>query len=162
MDRSARRGTRLDIRRDGPTSGYQMTPPYAAFAAFEELVQRAANEDVPARVDKPLLVAWGIAAGNESGLLTSLRSLGLIDADGRPTDDGGELRLGRPRRQAALVRCLRRAYPGLTASDGSEIDDDQLHDYFVAERGLTGQMVDKAMRFYRRLAAATGPAAAPD
>src|SRR5262249_37667611 len=92
----------------------------------------------------------------------SLRSLGLIDADGRPTDDYGELRLSRPRRQAALVRCLRRAHPGLPASDGSEIGDDHLPHHFVAEHGLTRQKVGKALRLYPPLAAATGPAAAPD
>src|SRR5713226_2325554 len=53
------------------------TPPYAAFVAFEAFLQRAADEPVPPAVDKPLLVAWEIAAGNESALLTSLRSLGI-------------------------------------------------------------------------------------
>src|SRR5439155_3594453 len=40
---------------DRPTA----TPPYAAYSAFESFIQRAANEEVPARVDKALLGAWG-------------------------------------------------------------------------------------------------------
>lgn len=129
-------------------------PPYAAWSYFESLIQRAGREDVPARVDKALLREWGIAAGNESSLVTSLRSLGLVDRRGRPTPDFRALRLSPPRRREALQRSFERAYPGLPYDLEPPISPDELHDYFVDERGLTGQMVEKAMRFYRRLAEA--------
>lgn len=127
-------------------------PPYTAWSYFESLIQRAGHEDVPARVDKALLHEWGIAAGNESSLVTSLRALGLVDRRGRPTPDFRALRLSPPRRREALQRSFERAYPGLPYDLDPPISQDELHDYFVDERGLTGQMVEKAMRFYRRLA----------
>jgi hypothetical protein len=130
------------------------TPPYAAFVSFDALIRRAADEGVPATIDKSLLVSWGIATGNESGVLTTLRALGLTDDTGHPTDLYREIRLSPSRRIPALQRCIDFAYPGLSF-EGRTIDNDRLHDYFVEERGLTGQMVSKAMRFYRQIVAAT-------
>ena len=129
----------------------KVRPPYVAFKTFETFLQRLAREDIPARVDSSLLKRWRIAAGNESALVTSLKSLSLIDADGRPTNEYREMRLSIPRQQAALRRCAERAYAGLDTPVEAEIGADQLHDCFVAKRGLHGQMVDKAMRFFRGL-----------
>ena len=133
-----------------------LTPPYAAFVSFESFLRRAAQEDKPPQVDKALLVGWGIAAGNESGLLTSLKALGIIDDAGKPTELYHEIRLSPPRRTTALRRCIERAYPGLPDGTDGSPSDDRLHDYFVERRGLTGQMVQKAMRFYRHVVAAVG------
>jgi hypothetical protein len=126
-------------------------PPYSAFPSFAEFVERAAGSDVPARVDRSLLADWQIAVGNESSLLTTLRALGFIDAEGRPTEAFRALRLSPPRRRAALRDSLRSAYPGLPGPDEPPPSDDDLHDYFVDRRGLAGQMAQKAMRFYRQL-----------
>ncbi len=133
----------------GSSSRRQM-PPYSSFIAFEALLRRAGAEGLPLQIDKALLIDWGIAAGNESGLLTTLKALGIVDEDGRPTELYREIRLSLPRRTAALRRAAELAYPGLTTA-GDSPDEDQLHDYFVEQRGLTGQMVDKAIRFYRQL-----------
>ena len=127
----------------------QMRPPYVAFKTFDQFLRRAAAEEVPPRVDSNLLVRWKIAGGNESALITSLKSLGLIDADGRPAQDYHDIRLSLPRRQTSLRRCAKRAYAGLDGAIEKEITTDHLHDYFIASRGLLGQMLDKATRFYR-------------
>ncbi len=139
------------------------TPPYTAYGTFEAFTHRAASEPVPPQIDKSLLVAWGIAAGNESSLLTSLRSLGFLDDSGHPTELYQQIRLSPPRRAAALQRSLERAYPGLSSDPNATIDANELHDYFVGQRGLTGQMVEKAIRFYRQLkiAAASGGSEPP-
>jgi hypothetical protein len=126
-------------------------PPYVAFKTLEEFLQRARREEVPATVHAGLLKRWGIAAGNESALITSLKALGLIDSSGCPTETFHEVRLSAPRRLKALQRAAEHAYPDLGVEVGAPIEDDRLHDYFVARRGLRGQMVQKAMRFYRRL-----------
>jgi hypothetical protein len=142
--------------------GRRGIPPYASFHSFERFLHKAGVETLPARVDKPLLSEWGIAAGNESGLLTTLKALGIIDDAGSPTDLYRELRLSQPRRVMALRRATSLAYPSLS-SVGEPLDEDRLYDYFVEERGLTGQMVDKASRFYRQLVEALqrDPASAP-
>jgi hypothetical protein len=145
----------------GPSPSSPLTPPYAAFVAFETLLQKAAREPIPATFDKPLLIEWGIAAGNESAMLTTLRSLGLIDENGRPSELYGELRLSPPRRLAALRRAAEGAYVGLPGLDRGERDENLLHDYFVEKRGLRGQMVEKAKRFYRQLMAATEAPSVP-
>jgi hypothetical protein len=137
-----------------PRGDSATTPPYAAYVSFDALIRRAADEGVPIAIDKSLLVSWGIATGNESGVLTSLRALGLTDDAGHPTELYREIRLSPSRRIPALQRCIEFAYPGLSF-EGRAIDNDRLHDYFVEERGLTGQMVSKAMRFYRQIVAAT-------
>jgi len=137
---------------DGLSTAGSTTPPYAAYVAFDAFIRRSADEPVPVLIDKALLVEWGIAPGNESGVLTSLKSLGMIDEAGRPTDVYREIRLSPTRRIPALQRCIQHCYPGL-AIDAASVSDDRLHDYFVEERGLTGQMVSKAMRFYRQIVA---------
>src|ERR1035437_7667406 len=83
--RPAKGGT---VPRDTELSGgaTSVTPPYAAYVSFDAFIRRAAAEGVPVVVDKSLLIGWAIAAGNESGVLTSLKSLGLIDDAGRPTE----------------------------------------------------------------------------
>lgn len=139
----------------------QVRPPYVAFKAFDDFLSRAAREEVPARIDAALLARWQIAPGNESALITSLKSLGLIVADGRPTEDYRDVQLSPPRRQTALRRCAKRAYPGLDTAIGATIDADQLYDYFVAQRGLLGQMVEKASRFYRRFVEMLGVDSGP-
>lgn len=58
--------------------------------------------------------------------------------------------MSQPRRKAALRRASDLAYPGL-AVNGEPPGEDQLPNYFVEERGLTGQMGGKAVRFYRQL-----------
>jgi hypothetical protein len=138
----------------------RQVPPYASFLAFESFVRRAGSEGLPLQVDKSLLIDWGIATGNESGVLTTLRGLGIIDAEGRPSELYREMRLSQPRRVAAFRRAAEHAYPGLTSA-GEKLDENQLYDYFVEERGLTGQMVDKAIRFYRQLVDALGRDLAP-
>ncbi len=145
----------------GTSPSPPLTPPYAAFVAFEALLQKAAREPIPVAFDKPLLIEWGIAAGNESAMLTTLRSLGLIDENARPTDLYAELRLSPPRRLAALRGAAELAYVGLPGLDRGERDENLLHDYFVEKRGLRGQMVEKAKRFYRQLMAATEAPAVP-
>lgn len=130
----------------------QGRPPYAPFKAFSEFVERAAREEVPGRVDSLLLNRWGIAAGNESALLTSLRALGLIDSHGQPTGEYREVRLSPQRRQSALRRCALQAYGDLPGAPDPRLDRDQLYDYFVGIRGLRGQLVGRAIRFYQRLA----------
>lgn len=126
-------------------------PPYVAFTAFEQFLRTASSEEIPPRVDAACLGRWGVAGGNESALVTSLKALGLIDAEARPTSDYGEVRLSIPRRNTSLRQCARRAYAGLPGPIANPIDGDRLRDYFIASRGLRGQMVDKAVRFYRQL-----------
>jgi hypothetical protein len=150
------------VPRDTELSGgaTSVTPPYAAYVSFDAFIRRAAAEGVPVVVDKSLLIGWAIAAGNESGVLTSLKSLGLIDDAGRPTELYREIRLSPTRQIPALRRCIDVAYPGLPSA-GRSVEGDRLHDYFVEDRGLTGQMVSKAMRFYRQIVAATAEDGSP-
>lgn len=144
----------------GSTAGRRPRPPYVSYSSFAAFLDRAAREDVPTRVDASLLARWGVAVGNESAMLTSLRALGVIEEDGRPTRDYAELRLGSSRRVAALRRCARRAYPELSGVPDATIQRHRLEEYFLEQRGLAGQMVSKAVRFYCRLAETIRQAAA--
>lgn len=142
------------MRPDAMQALLRERPPYVAFKAFEEFLARAAHDTIPVRVDSLLLARWSIAKGNESAMRTSLKSLGLIDDDGRPTDDYRDLPLSASVRRAALRRCAARAYPGIAEPGTARIDPDHLRNYFVGKRELRGQMVDKAITFYLGLAKA--------
>src|SRR5712691_7381040 len=101
------------IRDSGSAIPRRLIPPYSSFVAFETLLRRAGSEAVPPQIDKALLIEWAIAAGNESGLITTLKSLGIVDDEGRPTELYREIRLSQPRRTAALRTAAELAYPGL-------------------------------------------------
>lgn len=138
------------------------TPPYSAYPTFEAFLRRAAQESVPPRLDKALLQSWSVASGNESAMLTSLKALGLIDEEGAPTEEYRKLQLSLPRRNQALRRALEVAYPDLVSGHDLPTEPNRLHDYFVEHRGLRGQMVEKAVRFYRQLVAAVGSTPLPE
>src|SRR5689334_17629697 len=60
------------------------TPPYVPFPTFKTFIADLAANDIPGRIDRSVLQRFSGSTGTQ--LMTSLRALGLILQDGKPTD----------------------------------------------------------------------------
>jgi hypothetical protein len=129
----------------------RQVPPYGPAKGLDEtlrLLERIKGE----RVDTALLRQNGIAPYNEYKVVNALKFLGLVGEDGTLTDKGKLLRLRGPAYQQHLKRVVQSAYSELFehVSIGSATRDD-IHNFFVANRGLSPEMARKATRFFLEL-----------
>ena len=98
------------------TSPTPTIPPYVPYRTFRNFLEFL-REGMPARIDRSI---WGQRASGSTGiqLMTALRVLGLVDDDGRPTEDLEHLvGLEGDERRTALATLLRRHYPPVFALD---------------------------------------------
>lgn len=128
--------------------GHTALPPYGPTRGMLEglqLLQRMA----PTRVDEVFLRTHKVAPGNEYKVVGALRYLGLIDEQGRPTDQCRLLRTRGPAFKLALQGIIKNAYRDLFEStDLSHDPRDQVYNYFVTKLGLGPEMATKAARFF--------------
>jgi len=121
-------------------------PPYAPVQGMREFFERVTLKAQPARVEKGYLKELGLAPGNELHVLAALRFLDLVGEDGRPTPHFRVLYYKGAERKKELQKLLRRAYPDLLSGtlDLREAAREDVHDHFVRQYGLQGQMARKA------------------
>lgn len=106
----------------------------------------------PAKVDSALLRAHRVAPGNEYKVVAALKFLGLIDAEGRPTERIRLLKARGPVFALGLQEMLRHAYGDIFARlNLKEANREQLYNYFVTEEGLGAEMAAKAARVFEAL-----------
>ena len=106
----------------------------------------------PAKVDSALLRAHRVAPGNEYKVVAALRFLGLVDAEGRPTERIRLLKARGPVFALGLQEMLHQAYGDIFARlNLKETNRDQLYNYFVTEEGLGAEMAAKAARVFEAL-----------
>ncbi|MBI3965986.1 MAG: DUF5343 domain-containing protein [Chloroflexi bacterium] len=134
-------------------------PPYAPLEPTRQFFERASRLGrVPERVDRGFLVSLELAPSNEASLVAALKYLGIVTSDGRPTAAFGALALSPEARQEELRRVVRSAYgalwerfPDLRRASRSEI-----HDFFVGQYGVRGQLARKAVSFFSLMAELAG------
>lgn len=123
-------------------------PPYGPARGMLEglhLLQRMS----PARVDAAFLRAHHIAPGNEYKVVGSLRYLGLIDEDGRPTEKSRLLKTRGPAYLQGLQQIVRTAYQGLFSSlNLVQATREEIYNYFITEAGVGPEMAAKTTRFF--------------
>jgi len=119
-------------------------PPYASFTTVRNLIERMEREGVPSRLDASYLV--GMAGGTRNQVKHALRSLGLIEEDGRVTSRLAELAKRPDERPALLGQLLQERYPSLTSLD-QDATKGQL-DEVLKTYGLNGATVRKAASFF--------------
>lgn len=103
--------------------------PYAPVSAFVEFLDKIADKSVPSRVDRGFLQRLNVAAGNEWALLSALKFLGIIDAQGAPTTEYRRL-LDSAHRQDAMRNLVEVAYRPLLAIGGASMSTSDLVNYF--------------------------------
>ena len=65
--------------------GRKRLPPYVSYRTFQNFIDGLQQEGIPARIDRSY---WSDRLSGSTGiqLMSALRFLGLIDADGTPTN----------------------------------------------------------------------------
>lgn len=136
--------------------------PYVSFSAFQKLLRRIAEEGGPPdRIDRTYLT--GMSGGYQAQILASLRALGLIDAEGSPTQEltvlsrslDGEL-------QGFMQRSVELLYPEAVELAKRRGSAGQLHEIFRQEYGLSGSTLESAIRFYLDASTFAGVAVSPN
>lgn len=122
-------------------------PPYISFKTLANLWDRLAAEGFPARIDKSYLQST--AGGYATVVIASLRWLGHLHEDGRPTQALRELVDGdESQRKAHVALLLRTHYDGLEEAARANQTQQQFLEYFTSEWGLVGDTRRKAVAFY--------------
>lgn len=127
--------------------------PYAPVSAFTEFLDKIPDKSVPSRVDRPFLQKLNVGVGNEWALLSALKFLGIIDAQGTPTAAYRRL-LDSDHRQEALRNLVEMAYAPLLDMGGATMDTADLVNYFRV--ASSPSQARNAARFFRSLIGLAG------
>jgi hypothetical protein len=130
--------------------------PYAPVSAFVEFLDKITDKSVPARVDRAFLHKLNVGVGNEWALLSALKFLGIIDAQGAPTTAYRHL-LDLDRRQETLRSLVDAAYAPLLDMGGMSMDSADLVNYFRV--ASSPSQARNAARFFRSLMRLAGESA---
>lgn len=135
-----------------------LSPPYIGYGSFQSFISGLKENPLPDRIDRS--VFGNMSGGLAYGLLSALKFLGLISANGTPdpllhrmveaADDQAT--------QAALRATLERSYPGLF-NGMVKLDratSAQLDEYLRTSFGIQGGTIDKAASFVIAAATAAG------
>lgn len=125
----------------------QVKPPYISFKTLFNLWQRLGEDGFPARIDKSFLEST--AGGYATVVIASLRWLGYLHEDGRPTDSlKAVVAAGETERKTLFAATLRDLYPGLEDKAKGNETQAQLLEYFAETWSLAGDTRRKAIAFY--------------
>jgi hypothetical protein len=120
-------------------------PPYISFTTLVNLAERL-EDAVPPRIDRSVLSY--LSSGYRVQVLTTLRTLGLIDDSGVPSAEFQDLVTEPENRKRIVEAVWRRYYAAVLAEvDVARATADQLAEAFT-KLGVTGDTRAKAMIFF--------------
>jgi hypothetical protein len=130
-------------------------PPYVPYRTFQTFLEFLLEEGIPDRIDRTV---WGSRFSGSSGtqLMTTLKVLGLIDPEGRPSQDLDDLvhAEGEDRR-STLRHVLERFYGPVFELDLTRASKGQFHEAFRSF-GTKEGVLTKCEAFFIRAAHAAG------
>jgi hypothetical protein len=139
-----------------------LIPPYGPTKGTLQALQML-RRTTPSRIDTDFLRVNRLAPGNEYKVVGALRFLGLIDDEGRPTENSRMLKTKGATYTLALQDIVRNAYSGVFRGlRGNDLTRDGIYNYFVTEGGLGSEMATKATRFLIKLCRQAEIEIAPD
>ena len=124
-------------------------PPYATFSSFMTFINKLRDTQIPSRIDSSVF-------GNASGsliysILSTLKSLNLVDADGVPSDlFVNFVKANDEERPAKMAAIMKAAYaPLFSASfDLTSATAGQFDELIRSEYDAKGSTVDKVATFF--------------
>ena len=119
---------------------------YVSWTTFNNTIDTLADA-IPNRIDKSV---FGTLSGSIQGqLLTGLRFLGLITADGKPTETLRALAVkDEVERKKQISKILKASYPDLFALELAKATPDELREQMMKSYGVSGDTTDRAIRFF--------------
>ena len=130
-------------------------PPYVPYRTFQTFLEFLLDEGIPGRIDKTV---WGLRFSGSSGtqLMTALKVLTLVDADGHPSNELENLvHAEGDARRALLRRILERFYIPVFDLDLARASKGQFREAFRSF-GTKEGVLTKCEAFFIRAAQAAG------
>jgi hypothetical protein len=130
--------------------GRKHLPPYVSYRTFRNFIDRLQQQTIPQRIDRSY---WGDLLSGSTGtqLMAALRFLGLIDANGRPTERLKPLVPARGDRRAQLLREVARDAFDFVLSSNLDLQSatySQLMEAFHNTFQLTDDVSRKCVKFF--------------
>jgi len=133
------------------------TPPYATYSAFINFLNKLRETTIPSRIDPSV---FGNASGSISySIISALKSLKLIDADGVPSATFTALvNASDEDRKPILEKIIRAGYPTLFGGgiDIEKATAGQFDEHVRQNFDASGSTVDKVAAFFISAAQAAG------
>lgn len=132
------------------------TPPYVSFKSFTTLLEDFKSSGVPPRIDRSVLKRFSGGLGSQ--LLVALRSLGLMDDAGNPSDDLQILvdHYGTDDFPPTLRHVLGAAYPFLRTVDLTTATPSMFAEAFQNATNAKEDVLRKCRTFYLHAAKVAG------
>jgi hypothetical protein len=132
------------------------TPPYVSFKSFTTLLEDFKSSGVPPRIDRSVLKRFSGGLGSQ--LLVALRSLGLMDDNGTPTDDLQILvdYYGTDDYPSGLRHVLETSYPFLQTLDLTTATPSMFAEAFQSATTAKEDVLRKCRTFYLHAAKVAG------
>lgn len=128
-------------------------PPYFAFKTLTNTITKMEEHGPPNRVDRSFL--GGMSGAGQTQFIGGLKSLGLIDDDGRPQPRLIEMVSNPDSRPHLVGELLRERYPEAVALGNTNATTDELVEVFNGY-GVKGDTARKAIAFYLQAATYAG------
>jgi hypothetical protein len=129
-------------------------PPYVSYRTFRNFVERM-HEGIPSRIDRSVM-GGSMAGGTVTQLLTALKSLELIDENGKPQGNLEQLAVASgDEYRSILESILRNAYPNVFKLDLKRASAQEFRERFK-EFTTKDDVVNKCQAFFRQAAEDAG------
>ena len=137
--------------------GRKHLPPYVSYRTFRNFIDRL-QQRLPSRIDRSY---WGDTLSGSTGtqLMAALRFLGLIDANGKPSEQLKPLVLARGEPRAQLLRGVTTQAYSFVLKSNLDIESatySQLEEVFHDEFQLTADVSRKCVKFFIALSGDAG------
>ena len=137
--------------------GRKHLPPYVSYRTFHNFIDRL-QQRLPSRIDRSY---WGDILSGSTGtqLMAALRFLGLIDANGKPTEPLKPLVMARGEPRAQLLRGVTTQAYSFVLKSSIDIESAtyaQLEEVFHNAFQLTGDVSRKCVKFFIALSGDAG------
>lgn len=141
------------------TQARQTPPPYFAFKTLTNMIVKMEEHGPPNRVDRTFLS--GMSGAGQTQFIAGLKSLNLIDEDGRVQPRLADLVAKPDERPALIGQLLLERYPEAVELGGSNATTGELVDVFNGY-GVQGDTARKAIAFYLKAAEYSGVRVSPN
>jgi hypothetical protein len=130
--------------------GRKHLPPYVSYRTFRNFVDRLQQQKMPQRIDRSY---WGDLLSGSTGtqLMAALRFLGLVDVNGKPTEQLNSLVPARGDQRSRLLREVAREAFGFVLKSNLDMESatySQLVESFRNTFQLTEDVNRKCVKFF--------------
>lgn len=137
---------------DTPQAQRQIKPPYYSVAKLDKTIELVSTRNYT-DINTSTFLGYGFGTTDALLAVSTLRFLGLIDDNGKPTELMQKVRLKGDVRKKEFEGIVRSAYSKLfeVVDEPQNLPTDELYNEFVAQYNLSGRLANTAIPVFNRL-----------